>query len=69
MFLRKGSSSCTKALKHFEKQAIAPEESKTFTFKIDAQHLSYPDKKGKPILEPGDFTLSVGGLSAGFVLE
>jgi len=59
-----------KALKHFEKQALAPGESKTFTFKIDAQqHLSYPDKKGKPILEPGDFTLSVGGMSAGFVLE
>ena len=58
-----------KALKHFEKQALAPGESRTFTFTINPQeHLTYPDKRGNRLLERGDFTLHVGGLSAEFKL-
>ena len=59
-----------KALKHFEKQILVSGETKTFTFKIQAQeHLSYPDREGEPILEPGLFTLRVGGLSEEFELK
>ncbi|WP_020526453.1 glycoside hydrolase family 3 N-terminal domain-containing protein [Flexithrix dorotheae] len=56
-----------KALKYFEKQHFKPGESKTFTFEINPEKdLSYPDEDGKKLIEPGDFTLHVGGLSEGF---
>ncbi|MFA6030570.1 MAG: glycoside hydrolase family 3 N-terminal domain-containing protein [Elusimicrobiota bacterium] len=54
-----------KRLKQYEKIALAPGESKEVSFLIDAQKdLSYPDEKGSPVLEDGDFTLRVGPLSA-----
>jgi len=42
-------------------------ESKEFVFKIiPSQHLSFPDKNGKVLLEPGKFTLSVGNMKTAF---
>lgn len=59
-----------KELQYFEKQTIKPGESKTFTFVVDPEnHLSYPDKNGKNILEPGEFTVSVGTERKNFKLE
>src|SRR5687767_9608311 len=50
-------------LKYYEKQAIKPGESKTFIFVVrPEEHLSFPDEKGKPVLENGYFTLMVGNL-------
>jgi beta-glucosidase len=54
-----------KRLKHYEKIALAPGESKEVSFLIDSrEHLSYPDERGRAVLEEGDFTVKVGGLSA-----
>lgn len=59
-----------KELQHFEKSLLASGESKEFTFIIDPrQHLSYPDKDGKTILEPGYFKVSTGKLSQRFLLK
>ena len=58
-----------KQLKHFEKQLLKAGESKTFSFEIDADDLSYPDGDAKPILEEGFFTLKVGDTSARFELK
>ncbi|MBX2840902.1 MAG: glycoside hydrolase family 3 C-terminal domain-containing protein [Flammeovirgaceae bacterium] len=56
-----------KALKYFEKQNFKPGESKTFSFEINPdKDLSYPDEDGIKLIEQGDFTLHVGGLSEGF---
>lgn len=56
-----------KALKHFEKQELQPGETATFTFNISpVDALAFPDENGKMLLEPGQFTLQAGGLSAGF---
>ncbi|HYG17571.1 MAG TPA: glycoside hydrolase family 3 C-terminal domain-containing protein, partial [Ohtaekwangia sp.] len=57
-------------LKYYEKDLIKPGESRTFTFTIDpAEHLAFPDRKGKRILEDGYYTLMVGDLKARFKLH
>ena len=54
-------------LKHFEKQAFAPGESRELTFAIDPQRdLSYPDAAGHRQLEDGYFTLRVGNQKTRF---
>lgn len=59
-----------KLLKHFEKRELKPGESVVFKFQINPEkHLTYPGADGRMILEPGDFTLSVGGLNARFQLK
>lgn len=50
-----------KELQHFEKIALKVGESRAVSFTIlPEQHLSFPDKNGKVLLEKGQFTLSVG---------
>jgi len=57
-------------LKYFEKQFLLPGETKEFIFEIDPHsHLTYPDEKGNPVLDPGFFTLSVGPLTTRFKLN
>lgn len=59
-----------KMLKHAEKVTLAAGESKTLTFTIDPHdHLSYPDKSAKRILEPGYFTVAVGTEKTRFRLK
>ena len=54
-------------LKHFEKPAFAPGESRELTFTIRPQQdLSYPDAAGRRVLEDGYFTLRVGSQKARF---
>ncbi|HEX8656601.1 MAG TPA: glycoside hydrolase family 3 N-terminal domain-containing protein [Hymenobacter sp.] len=54
-------------LRHFDKQALAPGQSRDFTFDVvPGQHLSYPDAAGRPQLEAGYFTLRVGDLKIRF---
>lgn len=56
-----------KELQHFEKIHLKPGESKEVYFSIVPwDHLSFPDKNGKVIMEPGYFTLMVGSQSARF---
>jgi len=59
-----------KILKHFEKVALEPGESRTVTFEINPiQVLSYPDENGDTILEPGRFTVTAGSLTETFYLK
>ncbi len=54
-------------LKHFDKQAFTPGQSREMTFVINPQqHLSYPDAQGRPQLENGYFTLRVGDQTTRF---
>lgn len=56
-----------KELKHFEKKRIKPGETVTYSFRINPEKdLTFPDKTGKKILEPGMFTISAGGKNIRF---
>ena len=62
-------SPALKKLKHFEKQALQPGESRTFSFVIDPEkHLSFFDDEGNTVLESGSFVLKVQDLEARFEL-
>lgn len=52
-----------KELKGFEKINLNPGESKTIKFTLAANELSYFNAEGKLILEPGKFSVFVGGNS------
>ncbi|HEY3403281.1 MAG TPA: glycoside hydrolase family 3 N-terminal domain-containing protein [Ohtaekwangia sp.] len=56
-------------LKYYEKEMIKAGEAKTFTFTIKTDQLSFPDKKGEPVLEDGYFTVMVGNLKTRFKLQ
>lgn len=56
-------------LVHFEKIALEPGKTANLSFKINPdKHLSYPDRNGNMILEPGKFTVMVGGQMQEFEL-
>jgi beta-glucosidase len=56
-------------LKFYEKILLNPGESKTVSFTINPdKHLSFPNKKGEPILEDGYFDVMVGPLKVKFKL-
>lgn len=49
-------------LRHFEKQMIQPGETRVFTFEIDPlRDLAATDSRGGRLLEPGEYTVTVGG--------
>jgi beta-glucosidase len=49
-------------LKYFEKRFLKSGESYTFNFIINpSEHLSFPDKNGKVLLEDGYFMITAGG--------
>jgi beta-glucosidase len=57
-------------LKFYEKTLIKPGEEVTYSFTIRPEEsLSFPDKYGKPKLEDGYFTLTVGDQKAHFQLK
>lgn len=56
-------------LKYYGKELIKPGESKTFTYTIKTEQLSFPDKKGDPVLEDGYFTVMVGNLKTRFKFQ
>lgn len=59
-----------KELKYFEKKEVKSGETVTFTFEIDPMRdLSFPDSKGKRILESGEFQLKVADKEVKFVLN
>lgn len=59
-----------KELQHFEKINLKLGESKVVYFSIiPLEHLSFPDKNGKVVMEPGYFTLMVGSQQARFKLK
>jgi beta-glucosidase len=49
--------------------SLEPGQSKTLTFKLRREDLSFIGADNKPTLEPGDFEIKVGGLSQKFTLK
>ncbi|WP_440134434.1 glycoside hydrolase family 3 N-terminal domain-containing protein [Chitinophaga sancti] len=58
-----------KRLRGFEKIELKPGETKTVKFAIDKDRLSFINWQLQRVTEAGDFTVSVGGLKAGFKYE
>ncbi len=58
-----------KQIKGFQKIYLNPGETKTVSFKINKNHLSFIGQENKRIVEPGEFKISIGDKSANFVLE
>ncbi|MCS7005223.1 MAG: glycoside hydrolase family 3 C-terminal domain-containing protein [Cytophagales bacterium] len=57
-----------KMLKGFEKRLIRASSAQVFHFQITAKELSFPDEKGRHLLEEGYFTLMVGNQKIRFKL-
>ncbi|NLF39928.1 glycoside hydrolase family 3 protein [bacterium] len=53
------------ALKAFKRVSLEPGESTKVTFKITPEMMSLFDMDGNPKLEPGSFTVTIGGSSPG----
>ena len=58
-----------KRLRDFEKIALAPGERRTVTFRLPVQRLAFIGRDNRPIVEPGDFDVMVGGLRARLVVK
>jgi len=58
-----------KRLKRFAKIYLEPGQSRTLRFKLRQDDLSFIGANNKSVVEPGDFNVSVGGLSDRFTLK
>jgi beta-glucosidase len=58
-----------KRLRRFAKIHLEPGQSKTLTFRLRQEDLSFMGANNKPVVEPGDFDVSVGGLTQRFTLK
>ncbi len=58
-----------KRVKRFAKIYLDAGESKTLTFKLNKDDFSFIGMDNKPIVEAGDFTVMIGGLSDKFTLK
>ncbi len=58
-----------KRLRRFAKINLEPGQSKTLTFKLRREDLSFIGSDNKPTLEPGDFEVRIGGLVQKFTLK
>jgi beta-glucosidase len=58
-----------KRVKRFAKVALDAGQTKTLTFKLNRDDFSFIGTDNKPIVEPGDFTVLVGGQTAKFTLR
>jgi beta-glucosidase len=62
-------SPAVKRLKRFAKIHLEPGQSRTLTFKLRQEDLSFIGSNNKPVVEPGDFDVLVGGLKDSFTLK
>jgi len=62
-------SPAVKRLKRFAKIYLEPGQNRTLTFKLREADLSFIDSNNKPVAEPGDFDVLVGGLKDRFTLK
>ena len=72
MFLRDEVASITppaKRVKRFAKIWLAAGDSKTLTFTLGIEDLQFINLDNKPVAEPGDFVVMIGGLSQSFTLK
>ncbi|MDT4968025.1 MAG: beta-glucosidase [Acidobacteriota bacterium] len=58
-----------KRVKRFAKIYLEPGQSKTLTFTLRLEDLSFIGSDDKPIVEPGDFDVMVGNLTGRFTLK
>jgi beta-glucosidase len=56
-------------LRRFAKISLEPGQSRTLTFKLRRDDLSFIGASNKPVVEPGEFEVKVGGLSQKFTLK
>src|SRR2546421_4711684 len=56
-------------VRRFAKLYLEPGQSRTLTFTLRGEDLSFVGADNKPALEPGDFEVLVGGLTAKFTLQ
>ena len=52
-----------KRVRRFAKVGLRPGESRTLTFTLRSEDLSYFGLDNKPVIEAGEFTIMVGGQS------
>ena len=58
-----------KRLRRFAKIHLEPGQSRTLTFRLRREDLSFIGANNKPVVEPGEFDVSVGGLTQRFTLK
>jgi beta-glucosidase len=58
-----------KRLKRFAKVYLEPGQSRTLTFQLHRDDLSFIGADNKPVVEPGEFEVGVGGLKERFELK
>lgn len=58
-----------KQLKGFEKVLLNPGETKTISFKLNKEHLSFIGQQNKRIVEPGDFKVTIENNTSAFRLK
>ncbi|MGI9036511.1 MAG: fibronectin type III-like domain-contianing protein, partial [Pyrinomonadaceae bacterium] len=58
-----------KRVKRFAKIALEPNQTKTLTFKLNRDDLSFIGADNKPTVEAGDFTVMIGDQKAMFTLQ
>jgi beta-glucosidase len=58
-----------KRVKRFAKISLAPGQTKTLTFKLNREDFSFIGADNKPTVEPGDFSVLIGGLTDKFTVR
>jgi beta-glucosidase len=58
-----------KRLRRFAKVDLAPGQSRALTFTIRRDDLSFIGADNKPVVEPGEFAVTIGGLTQKFTLK
>jgi beta-glucosidase len=58
-----------KQLKGFEKVLLNPGETKTISFKLNKEHLSFIGQQNLRIVEPGDFKVAIENHTKTFKLK
>jgi beta-glucosidase len=58
-----------KRVKRFAKIYLGPGQSKTLSFSLSRNDLTYIGQNNRPTVEPGDFTVMIGGLTDKFTLR
>lgn len=58
-----------KRVRRFAKIHLEPGESRTLSFPLDATDLSFIGSDNRPVVEPGEFVVLVGGLERSFELR
>ena len=58
-----------RALVGFDRISLRPREKSTVTFTITPRQMSLIDDKGKRVIEPGEFSIAIGGLNSRFTVS